>query len=103
MKKIAYIFLLAALFSCQTIPSADSPGLSLGKNPKLPEPSSSIIPTVSIAKASQWPEGVMPKVIDSFVISLYSKELILDGYMFYLTAMFLLHKVINNPLKKHKD
>ena len=53
MKKIAYIFLLAALFSCQTIPSADSPGLSLGKNPKLPEPSSSIIPTVSIAKASQ--------------------------------------------------
>ena len=84
MKKIAYIFLLAALFSCQTIPSADSPGLSLGKNPKLPEPSSSIIPTVSIAKASQWPEGVMPKVIDSFMISLYSKELIHPRWLYVL-------------------
>ena len=84
MKKIAYIFLLAALFSCQTIPSADSPGLSLGKNPKLPEPSSSIIPTVSIAKASQWPEGVMPKVIDSFVISLYSKELTHPRWLYVL-------------------
>ena len=82
MKKIAFIFLLAVLFSCQTIPSADSPGLSLGKNPKLPEPSSSIIPTVSIAKASQWPEGVMPKVIDSFMISLYSKELTSKDILF---------------------
>ncbi|CAM8335998.1 COG2133 Glucose/sorbosone dehydrogenases [Candidatus Methylopumilus planktonicus] len=84
MKKIAYIFLLAALFSCQTIPSADSPGLSLGKNPKLPEPSSSIIPTVSIAKASQWPDGVMPKVIDSFMISLYSKELTHPRWLYVL-------------------
>ena len=84
MKKITCIFLLVALFSCQTIPSADSPSLSLGKNPKLPEPSSSIIPTVSIAKASEWPEGIMPKVIDSFMISLYSKELTHPRWLYVL-------------------
>ncbi len=64
MKKIISIFVLGFLFACQTIPSADLPILSLGKNPQLPEPSSSIIPTVNIAKGSQWPEGVMPHVKD---------------------------------------
>jgi len=103
MKKIISIFLLSILFACQTIPSANSPPLSLGKDPQLPEPSSSIIPTVNIAKASQWPEGITPKVKESFRINLYSKELhILAGYTFYLTGMFWLRKVINNPLKKHR-
>ncbi len=84
MKKISYIFLLVILFSCQTIPSADSPALSLGKDPQLPEPSSSIIPTVNIAKASQWPEGITPKVKDNFRINLYSKELTHPRWLYVL-------------------
>lgn len=84
MKKITYIFLLAILFSCQTIPPADSPVLILGKNPQLPEPSPSIIPTVNIAKASQWPQGLMPHVKEGFNINLYSKELSHPRWLYVL-------------------
>ena len=84
MKKIISIFLIVILYSCQTIPSADLPISSVGKNPQLPEPSPSIIPTVIIAKASQWPQGQMPHVKEGFNINLYSKELIHPRWLYVL-------------------
>ena len=35
-----------------------------------------MIPTVNIAKASEWPEGVIPRVKDGLSINLYSKALV---------------------------
>ena len=84
MKKVISIFLLGVLFSCQTIPSANLSTLSIGKNPQLPEPSLSIIPTVSIAKASQWPENMTPIVNGNFAINLYSKELTHPRWLYVL-------------------
>ena len=84
MKKILSILLLSILFSCQTAPVVDSSILTLGNNPVLPEPSTSIIPTVNIAKGSQWPDGVMPHVKDGFTINLYSKELIHPRWLYVL-------------------
>jgi glucose/arabinose dehydrogenase len=84
MKKILGIFLLSILFSCQTAPMVDSSIVTLGNNPVLPEPSTSIIPTVNIAKASQWPDGVMPQVKDGLTINLYSKELIHPRWLYVL-------------------
>ena len=37
------------------------PGAAIGANPTLPEPVKSLIPTVNIAPAQGWPEGVMPQ------------------------------------------
>jgi glucose/arabinose dehydrogenase len=84
MKKILSIFLLSILFSCQTTPISDLSTERMGRNPRLPEPSSSIIPTVNIAKASYWPEGVMPHVKDGLSINLYSKALIHPRWLYVL-------------------
>ena len=84
MKKILGILLLSILFSCQTAPVVDSSIVTLGNNPVLPEPSTSIIPTVNIAKGSKWPDGVMPHVKDGLTINLYSKELIHPRWLYVL-------------------
>ncbi|MEI8117960.1 MAG: sorbosone dehydrogenase family protein [Methylophilaceae bacterium] len=84
MKKITIIFFCSLLLACQTTSSNADRVLSLGKNPILPEPSSSFIPTVNIAKASQWPDGVMPHVNDNFLINLYSKELMHPRWLYVL-------------------
>jgi len=38
-----------------------APGADTGPSPALPEPSTSLIPTVKVAPAKGWPEGVTPK------------------------------------------
>jgi glucose/arabinose dehydrogenase len=75
MKIIISIFVLCIFLSCRTITTAEVPTSTIGRNPKLPEPSISIIPTVNIAKASEWPDKLTPIVSDNFAINLYSKEL----------------------------
>ena len=84
MKKFMLIFFCSLLLACQTTSSNADRALSLGKNPILPEPSSSFIPTVNIAKASQWPDGVMPHVNDNFLINVYSKELVHPRWLYVL-------------------
>ncbi|MSQ81221.1 MAG: sorbosone dehydrogenase family protein [Candidatus Methylopumilus sp.] len=79
-----YFFLLLLLISCQIAPSKDLFNSSVGKNPILPKPTLSLIPAVNIAKASQWPEGLMPHVKDGFTINLYSKELIHPRWLYVL-------------------
>jgi glucose/arabinose dehydrogenase len=34
---------------------------AFGPNPKLPEPTETIIPTINIARAKGWPQGASPK------------------------------------------
>jgi glucose/arabinose dehydrogenase len=38
-----------------------APGADSGPNPALPEPNKTLIPTVKVAPAKGWPEGVTPK------------------------------------------
>jgi glucose/arabinose dehydrogenase len=53
------LLLLAALASCGD--DARLPAeAGFGPDPQLPEPRSSLIPTVNIAPAKGWPEGAMP-------------------------------------------
>lgn len=66
------------------MPSPDLPTSSLGKNPQLPEPKLSIIPTVNIAKASKWPDNLRPDVRAGFEINLYSKELTHPRWLYVL-------------------
>jgi len=37
-----------------------APGADSGPNPALPEPNKTLIPTVKVAPAKGWPEGVTP-------------------------------------------
>ncbi len=100
MKKIISIFLLSILCSCKTISSKEYSIMSLGVNPILPEPNLSIIPTVNIARASQWPDNISPQVKDSFMINIYSKELIHPRWIYVLPNGDVLVAQSNKPSPK---
>ena len=54
------LFACLALIACSHT-SELPPGADTGPNPMLPEPNTSLIPTVKIAPAKGWPAGVTPK------------------------------------------
>jgi glucose/arabinose dehydrogenase len=83
-KKIALCLLLSSLSACQFLPNSSDQLQSIGTHPKLPEPDLSIIPTVNIAKASEWPDGSMPKLSEGLEINLYSKALAHPRWLYVL-------------------
>ena len=48
---------------------------SYGPNPVLPEPNPTLVPTVNIAPASAWPEGVMPSPAEGLAVTEFSRGL----------------------------
>ncbi|MES2490188.1 MAG: sorbosone dehydrogenase family protein [Pseudomonadota bacterium] len=48
---------------------------STGPRPTLPEPSSSMLPTLHIAPAKSWPAGVTPKPAAGFAVKAFAKNL----------------------------
>jgi glucose/arabinose dehydrogenase len=83
-KKIVLCLLISALFACQFLPKSSEQLQSVGLHPALPEPSLSMIPTVNIAKASEWPDGLMPSVKAGLTVNLYSKALVHPRWLYVL-------------------
>jgi glucose/arabinose dehydrogenase len=48
---------------------------TVGPDPTLPEPTRTIIPTVKIAPAKGWPEGVTPKAAPGTQVSAFARDL----------------------------
>ena len=48
---------------------------TVGPDPALPEPTRSIVPTVKIAPAKGWPEGVTPKAAAGMQVSTFARDL----------------------------
>ncbi|MFI7962105.1 sorbosone dehydrogenase family protein, partial [Acinetobacter baumannii] len=48
---------------------------SYGPEPKLPEPKTSLFPTVNIAPAQGWPSGVMPTPAEGLKVKAFAKGL----------------------------
>ena len=102
MQKIILLLLSSALVACQTTSSTADQILSLGTNPILPAPSASMIPTINIAKASKWPDGVMPNVNNNFIINVYSKELVHPRWLYVLPNGDVLVAQSNKQSSKSK-
>ncbi|ENO12766.1 sorbosone dehydrogenase family protein [Marinobacter nanhaiticus D15-8W] len=68
---VGLIFLLAAC--------GDKAQLSVsegtGKDPKLPDPTQTFIPTVNIAKATGWPSGEKPQAIEGTQVEAFADDL----------------------------
>ena len=65
---------VAALVACgDTAKLPDTAGM--GATPTLPKPVSSLIPTVKIAPAKGWPEGVMPSAMAGMTVTALAKGL----------------------------
>ena len=48
---------------------------TVGPDPALPEPTRSIVPTVKIAPAKGWPDGVTPKAAAGMQVSAFARDL----------------------------
>src|SRR5215210_3974815 len=51
------------------------PGADSGPNPALPEPNTSLIPTVKVAPAKGWPDGVTPKAAQGTRVAAFATGL----------------------------
>jgi glucose/arabinose dehydrogenase len=72
------LFTAALLVLLQTACAESSrlpEGAQTGPNPQLPAPQSSRIPTVHIAPAKGWPQGMTPKAAPGFAVAAYAAQL----------------------------
>ena len=51
------------------------PGADTGPNPTLPQPNQTLIPTVKVAQAKGWPDGVTPKAAQGTRVSAFATGL----------------------------
>ena len=70
---------------------------SIGSNPTLPAPNSSLIPTVNIATATGWPEGAKPKVPAGLEINAFSGGLEHPRWLYVLPNGDVLVAETNAP------
>jgi glucose/arabinose dehydrogenase len=57
---------------------------TVGPNPTLPAPRTSLIPTVDIAPAKGWPDGITPKAANGLTVTAYAKGLDHPRWLFVL-------------------
>ena len=67
-KALPCLVLLGTLLACGDRATL-SPSAGMGANPTLPKPLSSLIPTVNIAPAVGWPQGVMPTPMSGLAVT----------------------------------
>src|SRR5918995_947100 len=68
---VAAAMVLSACAETSRLPS----GADTGPNPTLPEPNSTLIPTVNIAPAKGWPAGVTPRAAPGTRVSAFATGL----------------------------
>ena len=71
---IAGSAIAAALTGC-ALPSSSSISDSYGPQPNLPEPTTSLLPTVNIAPAKGWPAGAMPTPAAGLKVQAFARGL----------------------------
>ena len=82
---------------------AESPSISVGANPTLPEPEESkLIPTVRIAEAIGWPSGRVPLAADGLAVSAFASGLDHPRWIYVLPNGDVLVAETNAP-KRPKD
>lgn len=72
MKKFAFVAALALAACGQPAPPAEH---GYGAEPQLPDPQSSLLPTVKTADAVGWPDGAAPRAPDGFSVTRYAENL----------------------------
>ena len=65
---VACLVLLGGLAACGDTATL-APSAGMGATPTLPQPKSSLIPTVNIAPAKGWPDGVIPTALAGLTVT----------------------------------
>ena len=74
-----------------------------GANPTLPEPNATLIPTVNIAPASPWPEGMTPTPAPGFAVNEYAGDLDHPRWLHVLPNGDVLVAESNRPPKPDEE
>ncbi|RKK01418.1 sorbosone dehydrogenase family protein [Pseudoroseomonas wenyumeiae] len=95
---LSTLALLATLAACGD--EAQLPAeAGFGPNPQLPAPRSSVIPTVNIAPAKGWPEGVMPSPAAGLQVTTFAAGLDHPRWLYVLPNGDVLVAESNAPPK----
>ena len=102
----AIIILSAVLTSCIAVKPQQSAKVAdlggYGPNPILPAPQASLIPTIKIAEAKGWPEGVTPVAANGLRVNAFAKDLDHPRWLHVLPNGDVLVAETNAPAK-HDD
>ena len=94
--------LLGSLAACGDTATL-APTAGMGATPTLPAPKSSLIPTVKIAPAAGWPEGVMPTAMAGLAVTALAKGLDHPRWVYVLPNGDVLVAESNKPPKPEKS
>jgi glucose/arabinose dehydrogenase len=89
---------LAALAACGTV-AESATNIGVGPNPALPAPQKSILPTVRVAKAVGWPDGVRPTTAAGFQVRAFASGLDHPRWVYVLPNGDVLVAETNSPPK----
>ena len=76
-----------------------APEAGMGPHPVLPPPRSSLVPTVNIAPAQGWPEGLMPKPMPGLAVTAFATGLAHPRWLYTLPNGDVLVAETNAPPK----
>lgn len=93
------ILLLAGCGDSAKVPDSQS----TGPNPTLPKPTNSWIPTVNIAPAKRWPEGVMPTAADGLSVTPFARDLDHPRWLYVLPNGDVLVAESNAPERPERS
>lgn len=90
---------LFALAGCMTVATAQQPvGSGVGPNPQLPAPKEDgLLPTVNIAPAQGWPQGVLPQAPAGFKVTAFAVGLEHPRWVYTLPNGDVLVAESNSP------
>jgi glucose/arabinose dehydrogenase len=74
MKRAIALVIAFSLFGCAE-KSLLPESMTVGSNPSQPEPTRTLVPTVKVAPAQGWPEGVTPRAASGTRVALFAKDL----------------------------
>ena len=94
---IAGVLALALAACAQAIPP--SPLVGFGAQPTLPPPRMSLVPTVNIAPAIGWPDGVLPRAAAGRRVTAFARDLDHPRWLYVLPNGDVLVAETNTPRK----
>ncbi|WP_426147843.1 PQQ-dependent sugar dehydrogenase [Polaromonas sp. DSR2-3-2] len=97
-----FLGLLGGLAACADTAKLD-PAQGMGATPVLPEPTTSLIPTVKIAPAQGWPDGTMPTAMAGLAVTALARGLDHPRWVYVLPNGDVLVAESNKPAPKDKS
>ena len=102
-RELAAFGILALLLSACGESSKIPETATVGPNPTLPEPVTTLIPTVDIAPAKGWPDGVKPTPASGLAVTAFGKGLDHPRWLFVLPNGDVLVAETNAPKREERS